>query len=218
MPGKKFTLWQVLGWMFRSVFGTKYKTIEDAEIYDYVARRFFGREELAEVIAARLRYHVQCDPDKTLIAERAAGTGIVTEKLVEAGFHVRAFDISAAQLETLRQRLPTVATFTDDLNSPMLGMLPDVFDGLVQVGANRFMTEEGQLTFMQEAQRTLREGGIFIWPIFPFEIGCWWKPSCWRVRVLMKTLHQVWFRHVHREFFYHYLSPFSMCWILIAKK
>lgn len=158
---------KALNWSLRrDASGGTYNSPEKAKEYHRIALRFFERGKLADYIAKEFQ---QLIPAESTIVDSAAGTGIITEALIAKSFNVISFDINSHQLDLLRQKIPDATTIVGDINSPIDCEDASV-NGITQVGANRFMTVEGQELFIKEASRVLKEYGIFIYPAFIGEI------------------------------------------------
>lgn len=147
-----------------------YDSHEYAESYEEHAQAVFERHQVGTAVAHAFNRYLPAElPLKeTIICERAAGTGIITEELAKFGYQVRASDLNMAPLKILENKQLANVTIhgNDDLNKPMNDVKNGSVHGVVEVGATRFMTPGGQKTFIKEAQRVLIEGGILIWPIF----------------------------------------------------
>ena len=221
MKTKRISILQAFLWVIRSRVGFLYKSEKDAQMYDLMARRFFGRERLAKKIAEYFQKFIKIDPAKTLICDCAAGTGIIAEALIEKGYNLTALDISRAQLNQLSLNFPQIQTALYDLNEEMTGLKDNSFNGLVQVGAGRFLTPIGQKIFAKEAKRVLKKGGILIWPVFISECvgkitqGIKWKASPHAIEGLLKD---VGFRILKKELHLNFWTWFFACKIIIAQK
>ncbi|MEK7570978.1 MAG: class I SAM-dependent methyltransferase [Patescibacteria group bacterium] len=133
------------------------------------------REALATEVATVVESyipHVRGDEADYHVLDIAAGTGIVSQALAGEGFNVTATDVSTKALGALRQQSPTIATEQADMNQG-LPFADSSFDGATSVWANRFIADTP--FFLEEVHRVLKEGGVFIWPIFPTEIPFWKK-------------------------------------------
>lgn len=153
---------KALRWLLRDASGKMYSSPEEAEEYNGIATKYFEREKLAKYIAKTFQELI---PPGSTVIDSAAGTGIVAKALRDEGFEIVALDISSHQLDFLKKNIPEVATIVSDLNAP-IDCEDESVDGITQVGANRFMTVEGQELFIKEAARVLKEDGIFIYPVF----------------------------------------------------
>ncbi len=218
---KKPPLLEALSWLWRSRFVHKYTSQRDAEMYDQVARYYFSREKLARQIGIVFLENFDADPSQITIYDRAAGTGIITEALLDAGFKVCASDLSQDQLNKLKVKFENVPTVVEDLNGPMVTVADSSIDGMVEVAADRFMTAQGQEIFVKEAYRVLKKGGILVWPVLFGEyygkLKHGWK---WRAgaRARIKLLQENSFKILSDDLKIWDISPASMCRLLIAKK
>lgn len=158
-------------WIYMDATDQNYNSEEKSQEYDELAHKMFHRHRLGQFIVELLqKYHPHDPADKLHICERAAGGGIITHLLYENGYtNIRATDLNATQLEVLKQKLPNIHTAVENINDPIEGIENDSFDVMLQVGATRFITAEGQRTYVKEAYRTLKEGALLIWPVFVAE-------------------------------------------------
>ena len=100
---------------------------------------------------------------------------IITEKLYDKGFtKIRASDLSESQLLVLEEKLKGIEISIENFNDLIPSVPDNSFDVVFQVGATRFMTRAGQLNYIKEAARTLKEDGIIIWPVMWGEIILNW--------------------------------------------
>ncbi len=216
----KPSLVEVVTWLWRSRWVQRYNSQRDAKMYDLVARYYFGRQKLALQISSVFLKYIK-SPSQSIICDRAAGTGIITEALINAGFKVRASDISKDQLLELSARFKDVEIAEDDLNGLMVGVGDGVFDGLVAVAADRFMTTNGQEIFVQEARRVLKDRGILVWPLILGEYvgkikhGLNWQNS---LSARIKLLEKNGFKILSKEFKFNGISPAAICRIIVAIK
>ncbi|NOQ68072.1 methyltransferase domain-containing protein, partial [Patescibacteria group bacterium] len=157
---------KALYWLLRDASGKTYSSPEEAEEYNKIAVKYFEREKLAEYIAKTFQELIPCGGT---VIDSAAGTGIITKALAIKGFNVVALDISPHQLDFLKSSISGITTTVSDINSH-INCEDESVNGITQVGASRFMTVEGQELFVKEAARTLKEDGIFIYPVFFGEI------------------------------------------------
>lgn len=217
----KPSLVETLTWAWRSRWAQKYSSVKDAEMYDLVARYYFGREKLARMVVSEFINNLENNPSQNLICDRAAGTGIITEALMNAGFDVRASDLSFEQLQILSRKFKNILAVVEDLNGIMENVADETADGLTEVAADRFMTANGQEIFVQEAARVLRKGGILVWPLIFGEFGGklkhGWKWR-WSSKTRIKLLQRNGFEIVSNEFKIKGLALPSMCRLLVAKK
>lgn len=218
----KPTLLQILSWLWRSKFAQRYTSESDAEMYDRVARYYFGREALANKIAHIFLKHVTVEPTRARIYDRAAGTGIITGALLAAGFRVCASDKSASQRHVLTSKYKDVQMIEEDINDPLVGVKDESFDGMVQVAADRFLTPQGQELFATEAARVLKIDGVLVWPVFLGEsiTGKYIHGSLWRATVSAKChlLKKYGFSIVDTQLSFDGWIPSTFCVIVVAKK
>lgn len=157
---------KALRWLLRDALGKTYSSPEEAEEYNRIAVKYFGREKLAEYIAKTFQELI---PSESTIIDSATGTGIITKALTAKDFKVVALDISSHQLDFLKNSISGITTILSDINSP-INCEDESVGGITQVGANRFMTVKGQELFIAEAARVLKDDGVFIYPVFLGEI------------------------------------------------
>jgi len=212
---------ETISWLWRSKLVQRYQSERDAEMYDLVARYYFGRQELAKQISLEFLKRIEVVPTEAMICDRAAGTGIITEALLDVGYNVCASDLSQTQLKTLAEKFSVATTKIEDLNGQMIGVEDNSIDGIVEVGADRFMTPMGQELFVQEAARTLKVGGILIWPTFPSEYHAkftqgwrWRASSLAKIKLLKKNGFIILSNRLHIKSF----SLAAVCRILVARK
>lgn len=213
---------EVLTWLWRSRWVSKYTSEKDSRMYDLVACHYFGREKLAKQIASKFLKYIDLDPSLATICDRAAGTGIITKALVEAGFKVRASDLSRSQLGELSKKFKDVIVVEENLNDNIIGVGDSTVDGLVAVAADRFMTVEGQKIFVREAKRVLKTDGILIWPTFfgeyiigKIKYGRQWQGS---PKEKIKLLEENGFKILSNKLKVNgFLEP-AVCRLLVAKK
>ena len=148
---------------------------EDVSPQDYDTYvRQLDREKLAGQITGVMQEYVRPlseDGAKTSVLDVAAGTGIISHALQEAGYQVTATDLSDKSLAFLKERDPNMEIVVADMNQA-LPFSDESFDGATTVWANRFIADTS--AFLLEMRRVLKDGGVFVWPIFPSERP-WWK-------------------------------------------
>ncbi len=160
-------------WAYQDTFGTTYSSEDKSRLYDEMAKQFFHRNRLATYIGNKILEYFPAQQPR--IWERAAGSGIITEHLYQRGLtRIRASDLSESQLLVLKEKMEDIEIAIEDFNE----LVPDVNDRSVdvifQVGATRFMSQQGQINYIIEAARTLKDGGIVIWPIMWAEVPLAW--------------------------------------------
>ena len=173
MEGKKLGTIEAAGQLTKDILRNKlYATPESSEAYDFIAKKYFDREKLGHDIAQTFNLYLpgHLKIEDAIICDRAAGTGIISRALSDYGFQVRASDLNVTQLEQIRQTAPSITTVREDFNELMTGVEDESVHGVVQVGATRYMTVNGQVNYVREAQRVLVENGLLIWPVFRREI------------------------------------------------
>ena len=164
--GKNMKISEVLSWNSRDSSGKAYNSLKESVEYNENALEYFKRPKLADYIA---KIYQGLIPYNSIVIDSAAGTGMITKALVSKGFNVISFDISSYQLDFLKKSISEATTILHDINSP-ISCKDESVSGVIQVGANRFMTPEGQELFIKEALRVLKENGVFIYPVFFGEI------------------------------------------------
>lgn len=170
---KKLSWFALFKWAFNDTINKTYTTEEKSRFYDRIAKDFFHRYRLAEYIVQRIIAYFPAQ--QPYICERAAGSGIVTETLYKKGLtRIRASDLNKSQLLVLKEKMEGIEIAIENFNEPMNGIENDIFDVIFQVGATRFMSKEGQFNYIKEAARTLKQGGILIWPVMWVEIPLTW--------------------------------------------
>lgn len=131
-----------------------------------------GRRELAnEVAAVVFAASGKQKSTKLKVLDVAAGTGLVSQALLEANCSVVAFDHSAAMLNVLKQQFKGIKTQVGDMNQPW-SFADAQFDVVTIVWGNRYIVNLEH--FSKEALRVLKPGGILVWPIFWLERPLWW--------------------------------------------
>lgn len=150
--------------VFHTLFSDKYTSPQ--KYHAYVAHN--GRYLLAQKLTQIFLKH--CKPD-TYVLDLAAGTGIVSESLVTAGYQVTAADLNQHMLKYLHARLPQVSTQAFNYNQPF-PISDNHFQLVTNVWGNRYITELDN--YLSEIYRVLIPSGYFIWPIFKTE-SLFWK-------------------------------------------
>lgn len=139
---------------------------ENPVLYEKLVNAVYGREKVAGDIARM--FSIYLPPSQystTTILEEAAGTGIVSFSLARLGYNVIATDIQAEALRRIEEKnidsLPIIS-IRANINE-RLPLEGDSVDGITIVSANRYITDLN--SFLSEAYRVVKPGGIFIWPI-----------------------------------------------------
>lgn len=131
-----------------------------------------GRQELAkEVASVVLSAGSEQRSTKLKVLDVAAGTGLVSNALLDASCSVVAFDHSAAMLGSLKKQFKGIATQVGDMNQPW-PFADAKFDVVTIVWGNRYIVDPEH--FSQEVFRVLKPGGTLVWPIFWLEQPLWW--------------------------------------------
>ncbi|MGB1217466.1 MAG: class I SAM-dependent methyltransferase, partial [Saprospiraceae bacterium] len=160
-------------WAFSDILGKTYSSEDKSHFYDRMAFDFFHRDRLAKYMVDTIQGLFPTG--QAYVAERAAGSGIVTKELYERGYtNIRATDLSESQLKVLEEKLKGIEVKVENLNGEMDGVKDNSVDIIFQVGATRFMTRKGQETYISEAARTLKNGAYVLWPVMWVE-----RPLAW---------------------------------------
>ncbi|MGK0389986.1 MAG: ubiquinone/menaquinone biosynthesis C-methylase UbiE [Maribacter sp.] len=208
-------------WIFNDTVNKTYTSEEKSRFYDQVAKDFFHRDRLAGYLTQKITSYFPAQ--QPYICERAAGSGIITERLYKKGFtKIRASDLSESQLLVLKEKLKEIEISIENFNELIPSVSDNSFDVVFQVGATRFMTRPGQLNYIKEAARTLKEGGIIIWPVMWGEIVLNWvragkgpKTSSFNIA---KLLQKEGFEIVESPWVIHGKMGMLSTTLLIAKK
>lgn len=133
----------------------KYKAIYDERARDY--DRLVRREDAA----GRLRAWVRAGTmDARHIAELGAGTGRLTQWLVERGAEVLAFDRSPAMLAIARDRVPQASfTVADSREVPLADGWADL---AIEGWSFGHLVDDGVRQAVDELLRVLRPGGYAV--------------------------------------------------------
>lgn len=151
-----------------TVFAEKYK--EPQKYHDYVVEG--GRILLANHIAQGLAENIS-DKENALVLDLAAGTGIVSNALVEKGFRVLATDHYQEMLDKINTH-ENLETRLLDYNKNF-ELVDEMFEGVTNLWGNRYIQNVEH--FLREIFRVLKPGGVFYWPIFAIEVPVWIKIS-----------------------------------------
>lgn len=148
-----------------------YSRYSDPEKYQrYVVES--GRQALAkEVASVVVSVGGKQKTAKAKVLDVAAGTGLVSQALLEADCSVTAFDHSAAMLDLLSQQFKGISIKVGDMNQPW-SFVDAQFDAVTIVWGNRYISDPRH--FVREAYRVLKPGGTLVWPIFWLERPLWW--------------------------------------------
>lgn len=163
-----------VGWnMVRSTGDNAYNK---PEVYDWIVETIFKRSKLAADVVRTTQRYLPCgvDPHSIKVLDEATGTGTVALAFAQQGYDVTAIDIMPTALMRLQskaqERNLAIATSQADFNKSL--QYPDKsFHVITSVAANRYITEQN--TFLNEVHRMLKDGGVFVWPIFSFDIPLW---------------------------------------------
>lgn len=154
--------------LLETAFFSRYSSPEKYQ--DYVVES--GRQGLAEEVASVvLTANGRQKLAKPKVLDVAAGTGLVSQALLQVGYSVTAFDHSAEMLEELKKQFKGIATQVGDMNQPW-PFADEEFDVVTIVWGNRYIVD--LVHFSREAFRVLKPGGILVWPIFWLERPLWW--------------------------------------------
>jgi hypothetical protein len=176
---KRLTWGALFKWVFRDTLDESYTSEGRSRFYDLIAREFFHRDRLGQYITDKILSLYQ--GRQPFICERAAGSGIITERLYAAGLRrIHATDLSESQLLVLKEKMPDITIAVENFNEDMAGIDDGSVDVIFQTGATRFMSPQGQRHYIHEAARTLHEGGHVLWPVMWAEIPLSWGRSGWR--------------------------------------
>lgn len=131
-----------------------------------------GRRELAkEVASVVVSAGDKQKTAKLTVLDIAAGTGLVSKALLDAGCSVVAYDHSAAMLDELKRQFKGIKTQVGDMNQTW-PFADAQFDAVTIVWGNRYIVDPAY--FAKEACRVLKPGGVLVWPIFWLERPLWW--------------------------------------------
>lgn len=131
-----------------------------------------GRRELAQEVASVVRSSGdKINSTKLRVLDVAAGTGLVSQALLQEDCSVTAFDHSAEMLEALKEQFKGITTQVGDMNQPW-PFANEQFDAVTIVWGNRYIVDPEH--FSQEVFRVLKPGGTLVWPIFWLEQPLWW--------------------------------------------
>ena len=154
--------------LLETAFFSRYSSPEKYQ--NYVVES--GRQELAEEVASVvLTASGRQKLAKPKVLDVAAGTGLVSQALLEADCSVVAFDHSAAMLNALKRQFKGIKTQVGDMNQPW-PFVEAQFDVVTIVWGNRYIVNLEH--FSREALRVLKPGGVLVWPIFWLERPLWW--------------------------------------------
>lgn len=147
------------------------KSYENPEGYDSAVRAR-NRLLLAKQVAGNLYDALGSGTTQKKVLDMAAGTGIISQALLDKGFCVTAADINPHMLMFLKGRFHQVGVTTASFNEP-LPFATESFDGMTTVWGNRYITNKGLPLFIDQSYRVLKPDGVFVWPIFPLEAPLW---------------------------------------------
>jgi len=147
----------------------------DPQKYEGIANSIFLRRQfVAKRIGSLFMQYLKLDKesDQLKILDIASGTGIISRHLVSLGYDISALDINKEYLKFIQNQNSSIKTIQSDMNRK-LPFTSSSFDGVISIGANRFLTKRGLFRFIHEIYRILVPGGVFIWPIFFSDIMVW---------------------------------------------
>lgn len=154
--------------LLETAFFSRYSDPEKYQSYVVESGRQALAEEVASVV---LTANSRQKSAKLKVLDVAAGTGLVSQALLEADCSVVAFDHSAAMLGSLRKQFKGITTQVGDMNRPW-PFAEAQFDTVTIVWGNRYIVDPEH--FSQEVFRVLKPGGTLVWPIFWLEQPLWW--------------------------------------------
>lgn len=146
---------------------------DDTQAYDYVVDKYLGRTKLAIDIVDQLEKNIQNNPNARILDE-ASGTGAISLELARRGFKTVSTDISDEMLNKLKSKSDEegLKIITAIANSNQnLPFADNSFSAVLTASANRYITDMD--VFLDEVNRVLTPGGIFIWPILGADIIPW---------------------------------------------
>lgn len=148
---------------------------ETPEVYDAVVNGWLGRENLARGVADVIQAYVA----GSNLLELGAGSGALTLELAKRRFTVTAIDIVQNALEALVRKANhcigeghAITTICDNMNQRYWKFASDdAFDAVVTLRCNRYIADLQE--FLQEAHRSLRPGGLIVFPVFALDMPTW---------------------------------------------
>lgn len=142
-----------------------------------------------------LRYLPPTDvTNKPVILDIATGTGILPRYLNSLGYLGIGLDLWHQGLVYSREQNLSIPVLQGDMNN-VTPLVNNSVDGIITLGANRFIRNVAG--FSREMYRLMKQDGVFIWPIDPYEFFDWKMQVGWRqpttIRAVKKTLQEVGF-------------------------
>lgn len=134
-----------------------------AGVYDTVFQRHSVH---ADVMMEAVREYMPCADDGAVI-DLACGTGLLTERLAEAGYSPIGIDFSEASLRVLQARLPRVHVVQAD--AERLALASGCASAVLCLGSWRHFSNPDAVA--SEIARVLRPGGFAIIGYFPPAFG-----------------------------------------------
>lgn len=154
--------------LLETAFFSRYSDPEKYQSYVVESGRQALAEEVATVVLTTGGKSAQA---KRKVLDVAAGTGLVSQALLQEDCSVTAFDHSAEMLEALKEQFKGITTQVGDMNQPW-PFANEQFDAVTIVWGNRYIVDPEH--FSQEVFRVLKPGGTLVWPIFWLEQPLWW--------------------------------------------
>lgn len=145
-----------------TAFSRKYSDPE--KYHHYVLHN--GRQKLSNLVTAKISELV---PQKLLVLDLAAGTGILSNTLAEAGFSVLATDHNPDMFRKITLHAHIQTQFLDYNHTFKLP--DDKFAAATILWGNRYIRNPE--FFLRQVYRVLQPGGVFVWPIFTLELPLW---------------------------------------------
>lgn len=130
------------------------------------------RHVVRHYLEKRGRLLEQLVPRGGLIADVGCGTGLLAERLADAGYEVIGLDEAGAMLRQMQARASS-NTMPVQANGTRLPLLPNTFDGALSVAMLRHVAERSAVaSVIAEMVRITRPGGVcVIWdhnPLNPY--------------------------------------------------
>lgn len=185
------------------------------EVYDAVVNGWLGRENLARGVADVIQRHVIGQN----LLELGAGSGALTLELAERGYNIIAVDIVQEALDELiykaHQRFDdhfSITTVCETMNQRTWRYAPsNSFDAVVTLRCNRYIVDFGG--FIREVYRSLRPGGVFVFPIFGLDVPTWPLHSKRRIFqptipfFVKRAMREAGFQHIDEGTYLDIVSP-----------
>jgi len=145
---------------------------DDPAVYENYVDKRGHRSNLAKSLVELIKREKPSIPGDTPLRalDIAAGTGIISQELQNAGYSVTAIDHDEKMLDFLRKKSPFIEAKQADMNQE-LPFEDNSYDVITSVFGNRYIKDTD--AFLKEIHRVLKPGGVFVWPIFPNERPFW---------------------------------------------